>query len=229
MTVGMKRDGGVEAENRTPADVGYWASLAAIALGIAYALVTCVMIATGTFTLPPPEWVQLFAAVVTIVVAPVLVVVLAAFHLTVQAGRRLFSLLGVVFASAFMVMVSINRFVQLGVVRLSLLHGDTTGLERFLPYGTRSAMLTLELVGWGFFLGLAFLSASFALPQDTLGGCLRWTFILYAALGAISTVAYVLESPLTALGFIGWGALLPLATALLAVWFGRLRHHASRH
>jgi hypothetical protein len=154
---------------------------------------------------------------------------MAALHHTVPAGRRLFSLLGVVFSSAFMVMVSINRFVQLGVVRLSVLHGDTKGLERFLPYGTRSAMLTLEMVGWGFFLGLAFLSAAFALPSKGLEAYLRWTFLLYAVLGLISTIAYVADSPLSVVGFIAWGVVLPFAAALLAVWFGRQRQQVSRH
>lgn len=221
-------DRDVEAETTAPAAVGYWTSLIATAIGIAYSLAIGVLVSTGRFTLPPPEWVQLFAAVVTIVLAPLLVIVMAALHHTVPAGSRLFSLLGVIFSSAFMVMVSINRFVQLGVVRLSVLDGDTKGLERFLPYGTRSATLTLEMVGWGFFLGLACLSAAFALPRKALGGYLRWTFLLYAVLGMISTIAYISDSPLSAVGFIAWGVVLPLATALLAAWFGRERRRPAR-
>lgn len=214
-------DRGTEPEPAAPAAIGYATSLIAAAIGIAYALVMCGLVATGRFTLPPPGWAQLFAGVVTIVIAPLLVAVMAAFHYTIPAGRRLFSLLGVVFSSAFMVMVCINRFVQLGVVRLSALHGDTGGLERFLPYGTRSATLALEMVGWGFFLGLAFLSVACALSRKGLEGHLRRAFLLYAVLGIISTVAYVADSPLSSVGFIAWGVVLPLAVALLAAWFRR--------
>lgn len=220
-------DRGVEPETTAPATIGYGTSMITATMGIAYALVICGLVATGRLTLPPPGWVQVFAAVGTIVLAPLLVAVMAALHYTVPAGRRLFSLLGVVFSSAFMVMVCINRFVQLGVVRLSVLHGDTGGLERFLPYGTRSVMFALEMVGWGFFLGFGFLSAAFALPHKGLEGYLRLAFRLYAVLGIISTVAYVADSPLSSVGFIAWGVVLPLATALLAVWFRRQQGHGG--
>ncbi|HYF95269.1 MAG TPA: hypothetical protein VD969_23910 [Symbiobacteriaceae bacterium] len=48
---------------------------------------------------------------------------------------------------------------------------------------------------------------------------MRWTFLLYAVLGIGSTVACVVDSPLSAMGFLAWGVLLPTGTGLLAAWF----------
>lgn len=201
---------------------GYWSALTGTAIGIAYTAVLGVLFATGSFTLPLPEWVQVFAAVVTIVSGPFMVAMLAAVHYVLPAGGRLFSLLGVVFAAVFMVMVSINRFVQLAVVRISTIKGNTAGLERFMPYEPQSAMLALEMIGWGFFLGLALLCTALALSRKGIEGAVRWTFLLYAVLGIGSTVAFVLDSPLSAMGFVAWGLVLQVGSALLAVWFHRL-------
>ena len=206
-------------DSTIPTTIGYWSALTATAIGVVYGAVVGFLTAVGKLTLPPPEWVQLFAALVTIGEGPLLVAALAAVHYVVPAERRIFSLLGVLFATTFMVMVSINRFVQLAVVRISVSHGDTSGLARFMPYAPQSAMLALEMVGWGFFLGLALLSTAFAMTGTRIERAVRWTFLVYAVLGIGSTVAFVADSPLSAIGFVAWGLILPIGTGLLAVWF----------
>lgn len=143
-------------------------------------------------------------------------------------GRRVLSLLGVIFAAAFMVMVSINRFVQLTVVRPLAAEGSAAGLERWMPYGSRSAMLSLEMVGWGFFLGLALLAAALALPAGGRAGVARRSFLVYAALGIASTVAFAADSPLSIVGFVAWGVVLPFGMAFLAAWFDGMRRGGAR-
>jgi len=203
--------------------LGYWSALSVTVAGVAYLLVISVLMATGKFTLPLPDSVELFAAWDTIASGPLLVTALVAVHGLVPAARRPFAQLGVVFAAVFMVMVSINRFVQLTVIRPSMLEGNTSGLERFMPYGPRSAMLSLELVGWGFFLGLALLSAAFAFSRGGISGKVRWCFLGYAVLGIASAMLFVADSPYSAIGFVAWGVILPVGTAFLTAWFNRMR------
>ena len=90
-------------------------------------------------------------------------------------------------------------------------------LDWFLPYGDHSVMLGLEMMGWGWFLGLAFL---FAVPLFS-EPWLRGLSISYAVLGFTSAIAYLLASPLSAIGFIAWGLVLYIITALVAVQFRR--------
>lgn len=203
--------------------VGYWSALGVTVGGVAYLVVISFLVGTGRFQLPLPESVELFAAWETIASGPLLVAALVAVHRTVPVASRVFSQLGVLFSTVFMVMVSINRFVQLTVIRPSLLEGNTNGLERFMPYGPRSVMLSLELVGWGFFLGLALLSTAFAFSRQGIAGKIRCSLLCYAGLGMASTVAFVADSPLSAIGFVAWGVVLPVGTALLTVWFHRMR------
>ncbi|MDF2628921.1 MAG: hypothetical protein K0R39_2752 [Symbiobacteriaceae bacterium] len=213
-------------EDSTAAAVtlGYWSALLVTIAGFAYLAVISYLMATGSFTLPLPEAVEIFAAAVTIAAGPLLVAALVAVHYLVPAGRRTFSQMGVLFATVFMVMVSINRFVQLTVIRPSLLEGNMTGLERFMPYGPRSAMLSLELVGWGFFLGLGLLSAAFAFAREGVAGKVRCSFLGYAVLALASTMAFVADSPLSAIGFVAWGLILPIGTTFLTTWFARMRN-----
>lgn len=213
----------MKERSKAAAALGYWSALILTIAGAAYLIVISFLMATGRFTLPLPEAVELFAAWDTIAAGPLVVAALVAVHYSIPGDRRSFSQLGVLFATVFMVMVSINRFVQLTVIRPSLLEGNTSGLERFMPYGPRSAMLSLELVGWGFFLGLGLLSAAFAFSREGVAGKVRWSFLCYAVVALASTVAFVADSPLSAVGFVAWGVVLPIGTAFLTAWFHRMR------
>jgi hypothetical protein len=213
----------MKESSKAAVTLGYWSALILTIAGAAYLIVISFLMATGRFTLPLPEAVELFAAWDTIAAGPLVVAALVAVHYLVPVDRRPFSQLGVLFATVFMVMVSINRFVQLTVIRPSLLEGNTSGLERFMPYGPRSAMLSLELVGWGFFLGLGLLSAAFAFSREGVAGKVRWSFLCYAVVALASTIAFVADSPLSAIGFVAWGVVLPIGTAFLTAWFHRMR------
>lgn len=92
-----------------------------------------------------------------------------------------------------------------------------------MPYGARSAMLSLELAGWGFFLSLALLSTAFAFSRQGVAGKVRLSFLSYAVLGLASNIAFVADSPLSAIGFVAWGVILPIGTAFLTVWFHGIR------
>ena len=133
----------------------FWSSLLLAAVGLAYAAALGTAAALGALALPPPEPIGSFAAVDTIASAVLLVVLVVGIDVLAPPGRRPLSRLAVVFTAMFAVAVTINRFVQLTIVRQSIAAGDTADLRRFLPYDPRSAMFALEILGWGFFLGLA--------------------------------------------------------------------------
>lgn len=117
----------------------------------------------------------------------------------------------------FAVAVTINRFVQLTIVQQSIAADDVTDLRRFLPYDPRSAMFALEILGWGFFFGLAALSLVPVLRGPGSHTWIARLFGLYGLLGLACAVGLVLDSPLVAVGFVAWGGVLPLTAGLIAV------------
>ncbi len=201
--------------------VGYWSALIGTGIGIIYFLIILGLTLTGGFTMPPSEATQVFGGISTFLVAPVIVVVMAGLHAITPPKQQVFSLAGLGFTLLFALSVSINRFAQLGVVRQSLATGNVDGIGWFLAYGDRSIMFTLEILGWAWFLGLAMLSVAPLFGGSRLRAWLRGLMLAYAGLGLICAVAFLLGSPLVAIGFGAWGGVLVVITALLAVHFKR--------
>jgi len=212
------------AENKANLNclIGYWAAVVATLMGLIYFLGIVGALLTGQMTFPPPDSLQLFGGIMSFLFCPVLVVVMACLHTITAEEKKSFSQIALAFSLLFAMAVSINRFVQLGVVRQSVNLAQTEGIGWFLAYGDRSIMFALEIMGWGWFLGLAML---FAAAVFTLQGYQRWlrlVLLLYSALAIISALAHLLASPLVAVGFLAWGFVLFIATGLLAVHFRKM-------
>jgi hypothetical protein len=135
------------ADARVATRLVFWSSLLLAVIGLLYAAVLGIAAALGCLALPPPEPIGSFAAVDTIISAVLLVVLVVGIDTISPVERRPYSRLSVVFTVMFAVAVTINRFVQLTIVRQSLAAGDATDLRRFLPHDTRSAMFALEILG----------------------------------------------------------------------------------
>lgn len=204
--------------------LGFWSAVIATVMGVLYFLVIVGAMLTGQMTFPPPAWLQLFGGIISLLFCPVLIIMMACLHTITVAEKKGLSQISLAFTLLFALAVSINRFVQLGVVRQSMALGQTDGVEWFLAYGERSIMFALEMMGWSWFLGLAMI---FAVPLFATHGYQRWLrllLILYGGLALISAIAHLLASPLVALGFVAWGLILFLITALLTVHFQQMRY-----
>lgn len=213
-TVTDPRPANQPAVSRWTRSLAQWTAAAVTVLGVAYFL--CIVFATLTdaMTLPPPPWLQTAGGLISLATCPLLVALLAAVHAAAPPNKRALSLTAFGLTIVFAAFVSINRFTQFGAVRQAA--AGAPGLDWFLPYGERSAMLGLEIAGWGWFLGLALLAAA-----PLFGGWLLRLCVLYAVLGIIAAIGYLLASPLSAVGFVAWGFVLFLITGLLAVRFRR--------
>jgi enamine deaminase RidA (YjgF/YER057c/UK114 family) len=199
--------------------LGFWSAALTTLGGILYFLVLLAAAMTGKFTFPPAASIQLFGGISSLLFCPVLVVLMASLHSVTPPQKKAWSQAALGFTLLFALAVSINRFSQLGVVRQSLAAGGDPGIGWFLAYGDRSILLGLEILGWGWFLGLAALFAAPLFSTGRLQLWLRWLLVLYGILGLVSAVAFLLASPLSAIGFAGWGLVLFIITGLLAVYF----------
>jgi hypothetical protein len=203
--------------------LGFWSALIVSVIGAIYFVVIVGAMLTGQFTTPPPDWLQLFGAVVSLATCSILVVLMASLHAVTPPEKRVFSQIALGFTLLFAIAVTINRFTQLGVVQQSIAAGKVDGLNWFLPYGERSVMLGLEYLGWSWCLGLAFIFAAPLFSRGTLERWLRGLLLLYSVLALISAVGFLTGSLLSLLGFVAWGVVLIFVTALLAAYFRSAR------
>jgi hypothetical protein len=198
---------------------GFLAALISTAAGLLYFLVLLAAMLAGQFTFPPPEWLQQFGGVTSLVMCPVLVVMMAALHEVTPAPKRVLSQAAAGFTLLFALAVSINRFSQLGVVRQAQAAGLGDGSRWFQAYGDYSIMLGMEYLGWAWFLGLGLLCAAPLFSGGRLAGWIRGLMLLYAGLALVSAIGFLLGSWLSLLGFAAWGVVLVIITGLLAAYF----------
>jgi hypothetical protein len=199
--------------------IGYAAALGVTIGGVVYFLVVAAVFLTAGFAFPPAPGVQLFGGISSLIFCPAIVVMMACVHAVTPPSKSAMSLTSLGFSLLFALAVSINRFSQLGPVRLAEAAGRTEGIAWFHAYGDYSVMLGLEYLGWGWFLGLAMICAAAVFSGDRLSLWIRGLMAVYGLLGLISSVGYLLGNALALLGFVAWGLVLFVITGLLAVYF----------
>lgn len=198
--------------------VGFWTSIMEILLAVTYLAAVAAMLVTGT--IPPAEPYISIISIVSLVSAPGFVFVWAILHNVISPEKIIFTQTSLALIVIFATLTSINRYVALTVVRHSLAMGMTEGLNWFMPYGWPSIMAAIEVLAWGFFLGLAFLFLAPVFGSDRLERAIFWSLIISGILALIATLGQIANSAvLNMLGIIAWGPGLIVLFALLAVWF----------
>ncbi len=199
--------------------LGFWSGMLGVVLGAAYMAALAGIFISGT-GFPPIEPYQTIISAVSIFSAPVMVFFWVLLHHSARPDRKIFSLSSLAFIIIFATLTSINRYVSLTVVRQSTLMGRTEGLEWFLPYGWPSIMAAIEVLAWGFFLGLGCLLLTPLFQHGARERVIFWVLIATGVLGILSTFGQVIDSAaLNLLGILAWGPGLTAAFVLIALWF----------
>jgi hypothetical protein len=195
--------------------IGLWGSAFLAALGAVYLALLVGNFVTVGFSSPPTPFVQTVGGIVTIISAPAILLVVAAIRDLAPTERAIYGTIALSFTVLFVAMVSINRFVQLTIVRPSTPEAQVGDLARFLPYSSDSVMLALEILGWGFFLSLACLFAAPLFSGGRLQRSIRWLLVAFAFFSFMSVIGFATGTPLTAAGFVAWG---PIQLSLALLW-----------
>jgi len=204
--------------------LGLYASILLVVLGVIYILVFLYAITLAGITTQLPPLVELVIGVVTFITVSLVVVQFTAIRFVNEGNNQILGALGVNFILLFAAAVSINRFVQLTVIQQSLpdLPSD---LVRFLPYGDGSVMFALEVLGWGFFSSLAAVCVAPLFSSSHLNLAIRWLFILYAILSLLSAFSFATKIFIPT-GPIAWGPVYLVISILLFVYFRKIDQQA---
>lgn len=202
--------------------IGSGTSLVLFLLGTIYLMILAdIKSIDSLVTMESTSPIALTAGIITLFTAIELVILMACIAEYAAPEKKVLGVIGLAFSILFAAVVCINRFAQLTIIRKSFLLTDTYGLDRFLPYGSRSVFFALEMLGWGGFLSLAAFSVA---PLFSTGRLERWIaglFLTYGVLGTISVLGYAFGSPIEMIGFIAWGPVLGVAVVLLSFMFWR--------
>lgn len=210
--------------------IGFWTSGFLTLLGTAYLVILGRTTSTGALiTMEPTSPWALWAGIDTLLAAVGLVILIACIAQFARPEMKILGVIGLAFTILFAVVVCINRFAQLTIIRHSFLIADTAGLDRFLPYGSRSVFFALEMLGWGGFLSLAAFSVAPLFGDGRLERWIAAMFIAYGVLGMTSLLGYALGSPIVMVGFLAWGPVLGVEIVLLGFVFWRDFHSKRKN
>ena len=211
--------------------IGFWSAILTTTWTVWF------IIAFGSYMSSlPPEWpgIEAFAASFEVIpyiawVIPCLLlaltfpVMMSCIHYYASDDKRIWSLIGLVFAVMYGAVLAANYWVLLTVVRESLLCGYTEGLEWFVIGSPHSITNTIEGIGYGF-MGLAAIFVSRVFNGDKLDRWLRWLFIVNGVAGIAGVILGGLGIMMaTMVSLALWCVTFPVATAMVAILFKRAR------
>jgi hypothetical protein len=209
------------------AALGFWSSLTAAVCAVLFAVLAMLF--------APSEWNgmaayagefsfrQMANMIPVIFMALSMVVVMACVHHLAQESKRVLSTAAVAFTAAYAVIICVNYYLQLFVVRLNIAAGDLDGLALLAMPNLHSAFFALEAIGYAF-LSLATLLIVPLIEGGTLARWIRLLLLVNAGLGLLAAVAAPFDLPVLIFAGLGlWSLAFPLAMILLAVHFRDLR------
>jgi hypothetical protein len=150
-------------------------------------------------------------------------VMMSCIHYYASDNKRIWSLIGLVFAVMYGAVLAANYWVLLTLVRESLLGGYTEGLEWFVIGNPHSITNTIEGIGYGF-MGLAAIFVSQVFDGDKLDRWFRWLFIVNGVAGIAGVILGglgIIMATMVSLAL--WCVTFPVATAMVAILFKRAR------
>jgi hypothetical protein len=141
-------------------------------------------------------------------------------HYYAPDDRKIWSHLGVVFATIYAVLISINYYVQLTFVLPRLLDGtaESVRLQPFLFVPFDSFLYSVDLLGYSF-MSLATLFAAFVFTGTGIERTVRW-FLIANGLVLPFLALQIYYPPLIWIASV-WAVTFPGATISLAVLFRR--------
>jgi hypothetical protein len=204
---------------------GFWSALLTTLFTISFII--------ATFIFSPKEWHgmdtfvaefnpnQMIVWVPCFLFALSYLVTLTSINTIIFNERKIFSQLGLAFAIIYVVISCLNSYLQVTVMRLNVLTGDTNGLAILALPNPHSITYALEAIGYGF-LGLSTLFASGVFIQGRLERWIKWLFIVNGIIGIIGIIITVLDKPILMLPGLGlWCIEYPILNILLCIFFKR--------
>jgi hypothetical protein len=190
--------------------LGTWAAGAVAAIGVAYIGTLVAGFVQVGFEEPIVDPVLAVMEVLTLLVAPPMVVAMAVVHQQASPDRKIFGSIALAFTVAFAGITSVVHFVELTASR------QLGGGGLAWP----SAGYAAELLAWDGFLGLGLVFAALVFPAAGAERSVRRALLLSGVLALAGTAGPLVgDMRLQRIGIAGYAGVLPVAFFLLARLF----------
>ncbi len=182
---------------------------------------------------PPSEWqdIQTYAAafqsapflvwvVPCVLLALTFPVLMASIYLLASREKKIWGLLGLIFALIYAAILGFNYWIQLAVVSPALAAGHTEGLTPFIIGSPVSIAFSLEGLGYSL-MGLSMLFAGLVFSGGRLEIWIRRLLLLNGIQVAVVIAGFLNLWVVTMISLVIWCLSFPVVAVLLAILFRR--------
>ena len=173
--------------------LGFWAALlTAVVTALAFGLAITTLPVSGPFctggcvaypyhevaALVPHDYLWMYPAILLL---GLFVVLMACIHQDAAENRRLYSLMGLLFAAMAAAVFAVDYYIQITALQPSIVKGETEALALVTQYNPHGIFIALEELGY-LLMSLAFLFCGFVFSGTArLDRTIRWLLIGGAA------------------------------------------------
>jgi hypothetical protein len=198
--------------------LGFWSSVALVAVGVGYALALAAGITRHGLHEPIVDPVLAVMEVLTLLSAPAIVTLMAAIHARAAPSRKVYGLAALAFGTLCAGTTSVVHFLELTSSR------PPAGGGLVWP----SRLYAAELLAWDVFLGLALVCAALAFDRNGAERIQRRALWICGALCLAGTVGPAVgDMRIQWIGITGYAVVLPVVSFLLARSFARSHSPAA--
>lgn len=206
--------------NATVSKIGYWSGLATTVLSIIYIIPQLVI----GIDLPESPSNLLYILVPSILLAPSFLILMISVHYDASDNKKIWSHIGLIFAAAYFIFVTVVYFVGLTIQLPHTIQGDLEKYE-LLKYTPKSFMTALDALGYAT-MSLAMLFAAPVFGNSKLQNWIRRMFVATGILAPVIIATQIYPK----IAYIGmfWIITFPTSTWLLTIMFRQqLRDRAA--
>lgn len=190
--------------------LGFLSSSGLVIVGLAYAIVVGFGISQAGLDKPIIDPTLAVMEAITLVSAPLIVILLAAVSGLASPERKVFGVLALTFGAIMAGLTSAVHFVTL-----------TAGRQmNFTTLDWPSTLYSVELLAWDIFLGLALVFAAPVLAGPGRRARARWALFATGVLCLLGSIGPILGNMVVQrVGILGYGIVLPISCVFLAQVF----------
>ena len=190
--------------------LGSWSALAVFLLGVAYVVTLTIAVSVHGLANPIVDPILAVMEVLTLISAPLMVIVISAIHAYASVDRKIYGLIALAFITFFVAMTTAVHFVELTAMR----QGGSSGMVWPSP------SYAVELLAWNLFLGLALIFAALVFDSSGSERGVRRGLLMSGALCVAGLVGPAVGNMrLQLVGVLGYAVVLPVVCFMLARLF----------
>lgn len=118
-------------------------------------------------------------------------VLMACIHFYNKEEKKIYSFIGLLFASMATLIFLLDFFIQVSVIQPSLLKGETDGVSLLTQFNPHGIFIVLEELGY-LLMATAFVFMSLVFSGKGIKKAIKWTFISAFLLTIISFIGYLI-------------------------------------